>query len=324
MANEIKTVSSTSLGQWNTECVKWITTDFTNCGVAIDEYNKQCAMSAMTSIYQLVVSDGKTAINEIDRSSIVDAVGQAASLRLNANAFPKECYFQLRTKKINGKWVKTVEMGIEGDGNDALLRNFGEGVKTVHPCWVVNEGDEFTYPKYRGISVEPPEWSPKGKTNRVMLVVYPVEMKDGTVRYLISEREDAKINLLAHIRQNLMNETFGICEKRFDATPEQKSEITKRKQVILDAVKSCETVDDCLKCPEAQPYISMAWLDSTEAMVSRKLRNNCVRQITKNFDSVARRSYQQMDEVINTAEEEIIEHENSVDFEEAIEVISND
>lgn len=321
MANENN--SSTALGQWNSACVGWVTKDYENCGLQLDDYNKACAMNAMTAIYQMVVSDGKTSLNDIDRSSIVESVGQAASLRLNANAMPRECYFQMRNKKVGDKYIKVVEMGIEGDGNDAILRNFGDGIETVYPCWIIKEGDDFTYPKYRGIEVEPPEWTPKGQSNRVKLICYPIKFKDGTVRYLTAEREDCKINLLAHIRQNLMNETFGICENRYKATMKQKEEIAKRKAVILDAIKECETVDDCLKCPEAQPYISMAWLDSTESMVARKLRNNVAKKVTKNFDSVARRSFSQMDEVSVTSEEEIVENENSVDFEEAIEVVTD-
>lgn len=55
---------------------------------------------------------------------------------------------------------KIVEMGIEGDGNDALLRQFGNNIDTVYPVWLVKDGDDFTYPRRRGIEVEPAEWTP--------------------------------------------------------------------------------------------------------------------------------------------------------------------
>ena len=45
-----------------------------------------------------------------------------------------------------------------------------------------------------------------------------MKLKDGTIDYLIAEREPVKTNLIAHIRNNLMNETFGICENRYKAT----------------------------------------------------------------------------------------------------------
>ena len=49
-----------------------------------------------------------------------------AALQVNASAIPREVYFQ--TRNVNRKqfgqsdnWVKVIEMGIEGDGNDAIL-----------------------------------------------------------------------------------------------------------------------------------------------------------------------------------------------------------
>ena len=118
----------------------------------------------------------------------------------------------------------------EGDGNDALLRNYGNDVK-VYPCWIVKEEDEFTYPKRKGIEVEPPTWEEKGLSNKVVRVVYPVKLKDGTIEYLISERESVKVNLIAHIRNNMMNETFGICKDRYKSyTRAKKGNQRKRKR----------------------------------------------------------------------------------------------
>lgn len=84
--------------------------------------------------------------------------------------------------------------------------------------------------KRKGIEVEPPTWEEKGLSNKVVRVVYPVKLKDGTIEYLISERESVKVNLIAHIRNNMMNETFGICKDRYKATPEQKRKSRKRKR----------------------------------------------------------------------------------------------
>lgn len=65
---------------------------------------------------------------------------------------------------------------------------------------------------------------PTGK-GKVVRVVYPIEMSDGTIEYHIAEREDVVKNLIAHINQNLMNETFGIAKKKKDASYQQKQEI---------------------------------------------------------------------------------------------------
>ena len=156
-------------------------------------------------------------------------------------------------------------------------------------------------------------------SDKVVRVVYPVALKDGTVAYLISERESVKVNLLAHVRNNLLNETFGICEKKYDATPKQKAEIAEKKATIIDALKACETLEDMLECEVAKPYISAAWLDTSEEMIVRKMRNNAVRKFPKNFDSMANRSFAQMDDVYVQMQQDIAENANTVEFQSVIE-----
>lgn len=304
---------TTALSQWSNEVTGLVARDYEACGVQFDEYSKQCAMSAMTNIYQLVKTSGVD-IKTMDTSNLREIVGQCAGLKLNANAVPRECYFQLRKKKIGNNYVQTVEMGIEGDGNDAILRQWGENVDTVYPVWIVKEGDNFTYPKHKGIEVVPPEWEQMGQSEKVDKVVYPVKLKDGTVQYLIAERQSVKTNLFAHIRNNLMNETFGICESRYKATDKQLEEIKERKDIIFDALRKCDTVEDMLKCEEARPYISAAWLDTPESMIVRKMRNNAIKKFKKNYDPMAQQSILQVDETYKNAQDEIAENANVVDF----------
>ncbi|MEG2931632.1 MAG: hypothetical protein RR825_07580, partial [Ruthenibacterium sp.] len=194
-----------------------------------------------------------------------------------------ECYFQTRKKKMpDGSWGISIEMGIEGDGNDTILRNFGHGVEEVYPYWTVREDDEFTYPCYHGIEVDPPTWTPGGK-GKIIRVVYPIRYKDGTVRYFISERSDVRANLTAHISNNMMNETFGIAENRYKATLEQKKNIDTRK-AELKALMDGKDVDEIMDIPDLQAYISPAWREgSRERMILRKMRNNAVKPIPKDF-----------------------------------------
>lgn len=235
---------TTGLSQWTNTIAGLVSRDFEQNGVQYDGYSKRCAMNAMSAIYQLVQNTDKADMNNLNTSNLREVVAQCASLKLNANAMPREVFFQLRSKQVGGQWVKMVEMGVEGDGNDALLRQFGNNVDTVYPVWLVKEGDDFTYPRRRGIEIEPAEWTPKGLSDKTVRVVYPVKLKDGTIDYLIAEREPVKTNLIAHIRNNLMNETFGICENRYKATDKQKAEIKAKKEEILSVFRACETVDD--------------------------------------------------------------------------------
>ena len=332
MAEEKKEVAqkqefTTALSNWTNTITGLVTRDFEQCGVEFDEYSKRCAMSAMSSIFQLVQNTDKAEMSDLNTSNLREIVEQCASLKLNANAVPREVYFQLRSKQINGEWKKVVEMGIEGDGNDAMLRQFGNDVAKVHPCWIVKEGDEFIRPKRVGMEITPPSWEQKGLSEKVVAVVYPVQLTNGSIEYLISERESVKTNLISHIRNNMTNKTFGfvtgtktdkygkkVDRTIYDATPEEKAKIKAKKEEILSEVRECETLDDMLKCPSAQPYISAAWLDTPEQMIARKLRNNAIKKFPKDMNSMANHSLLQLDEGYKASREEITEHENSEPF----------
>ena len=324
MANEVvKQEMNTKLSYYTNQYTGLMERDFAEHGLQFDDYSKQCVMASMSAIYSLVTSS-KEAMENLQGSNLRQVIGQVASLKLNANAVPRECYFQLRSKQdANGQWHKEVELGIEGDGNDAILRQFGVGVKKVHPVWLVKEGDIFVYPKHKGMETTPPEWEEKGESQKVVRVVYPVEMTDGHVEYLIAERESVKTNLFAHVRNNLMNETFGIItgknskgkdRTRHDATPEEKKQIEAKKEEIYSALRECHTVEDMLNCEIAKPYISAAWLDTPESMIIRKMRNNAIKKYPKDFNAIASQSLMQMDEMYRQVQEEIAENANSEDF----------
>lgn len=310
---------TTALSEWTNKMTGLVTKDYFDNGIELDEYSKSCAMNAMTSIYQLVKSSGEK-VSNIDTSNLREVIGQTAALRLNANGFPRECYYQLRTKKIGDNYVKVVEFGLEGAGHEALLRNFGVNVDTVYDWWLVKDGDEFVYPKRKGLVMTPPEWEPTGRSEKTVRVVLPIKLTDGTETYLIAERESVKVNLVAHVRNNLMNETFGVCKKLYDATADQKAEIKAKKEAIYDALRACETVDDMLKCEAARPYMSPAWLDTPESMIIRKMQNNAVKKFPKNFDTMAKKSFIEIDETYKEAQEEIVENENTIPFEVVDEV----
>lgn len=305
---------TTGLSQWTNTITGLVSRDFEQNGVQYDEYSKQCAMNAMGAIFQLVQNTDKADMNSLNTSNLREVVAQCASLKLNANAMPREVYFQLRSKQVNGQWVKMVEIGVEGDGYDSMLRHFGDNIDTVYPVWLVKEGDDFTYPRRRGINVEPAEWTPKGLSDKTVRVVYPIKLKDGSVDYLIAEREPVRTNLIAHIKNNMLNETFGICADRYKATPKQKEEIKVKKAEILSAIRECETLEDILNCEVAKPYISAAWLDTPEAMIIRKMRNNAIKKFPKNLNSMASNSLLQLDETYKASQEEIAQNENSQEF----------
>ena len=335
-----KKAFTTSLSQWTNTITGLITRDYEECGVQFDEYAKKCAMEAMTSIYALVKNDSKTNMGNLDTSNLRQIVEQCASLKLNAGAFPRECYFQLRNVNVGkdeyGKdvWQKQVEMGIEGSGYDSLLSNYGKDVEKVYPFWVIKEGDKYVPPKHKGLTITEPEWEEMGLSDKAVRVVYPVKLTDGTITYLTADRASVKVNLLAHVKQNMMNATFGIVtgtkkqygkeveRTRYDATAEEKAKIKEKKEEVLSALRACETVDDMLGCEIARPFISGAWLDTPESMIQRKMCNNATRKYPKNYDPMARQAQIQMDEVYQQAQAEIAENANSIEYIEQEETVN--
>ncbi|MBO0962372.1 hypothetical protein J1P26_21955 [Neobacillus sp. MM2021_6] len=256
-------------------------------GINMDHYQKQCVMSAISAINSVLDVKGiKWTDPALDKNNVTQTLLSVAALKLNAAASPREAYFQIRNVKMKKNdedvWVKQIEMGIEGDGNDAILSNFGRGVEEVHQFWQVRSEDQFEYPKYKGIEMSPPEWTPTGK-GEVVRVVYPITKKGGRTEYYIAEREDVVKNLIAHVKNNLMNETFGIAESRFKANAKQKNEIDAKKKEIVKTIEELglKALDD----ETVEKYISPAWKDpqSRETMIIRKMRNNIVKKIPKDF-----------------------------------------
>lgn len=310
-----KKAFTTSLSQWSNEITGLIARDYESCGVQFDEYSKKCAMEAMAAIFNLVKSNPKVNMNSLDTSNLRGIVERCASLKLNANAYPRECYFQIRTTKVGSDFVQVVEMGIEGAGNDAMLSNYGKDVDRVYPYWVVKEGDTYIPPKHKGIEITPPEWEENGKSQKAVRVVYPVKLTDGTMTYLSADRDSVMVNLFVHVRNNLMNETFGICESRYKATDKQKKEIEERKEIIFSALRKCSSVDEMLACEEAKPYMSGAWLDTPESMIVRKMCNNATKKYPKDYDSMANKAFLEMDETYRAVQVEIEENADTVPFE---------
>ena len=290
-------------------------------GVTFDDYSKQCVIAAMGAIYSMLHNQG-LGPSDVNSSNLQSTLLTVAALKLNANAVPREVYFQIRSVNASGKnqpdnWEKQIEMGIEGDGNDALTAKFGRGVKTIHPYWAVRSCDQFSYGKRVGLNVEPPTWEPSGQ-GEVVRVVYPIEYQDGHVEYMVGERADVLRNLYAHISNNLMNETFGICKSRYEATPAQKKQIQDKKAEIMDKAKSLGDLDMILDDKDLQPYISPAWSEpqSRESMIIRKMRNNVMKKIPKDFGNpVVAQEYRMLDDVVyQKVHEEIAENANAEEF----------
>ena len=310
----------TNLTKVNEAYLPMITNQLENNNITLSEYSKSCVANAISAINNVLDTNGVTwGDASLDTNGITQILLSVAALQLNATANPRECYFQVRNVAVKGAdgkttvWKKKIEMGIEGDGFDALVSRFGRDVKKMYPHWLVREDDDFKYPRYAGLEMTPPEWNPKG-TGKVVRVVYPIQSTDGTVDYYIAERADVKRNLIAHINNNMMNETFGVCADRYKATDAQKVEIAEKKREILNKAKELD-LDALLDSAEFDKFISPAWKEeqSRESMVIRKMRNNITKKIPKDFSSSLQAEIynETSDEAYKTyaAEYEVVEDE---------------
>ena len=309
----------TQLAKVNDVYMPMITNQLENNNITFSEYAKSCVVNAISAINTVLDTNGVSwGDASLDTNGITQILLSVAALQLNATTTANEVYFQIRnvsTKGPDGKavWKKKIEMGVQAEGWDALLSNFGRNVKKVYPHWLVREDDEFKYPRYVGLELTPPEWQPKG-TGKVVRVVYPIQSTDGTIDYYISERADVKRNLIAHISNNMMNETFGICADRYKATDAQKLEITAKKKELLNKAKELE-LETLLDSLEFDKYISPAWKEeqSRESMIIRKMRNNVVKKIPKSFNSSLENEVfnESVDETYRTYNEEYVEVEET-------------
>ena len=286
-----ETTFKTQLTKVNDIYLPMVVNQLENNNIALSEYAKSCVVNAISAINNVLDTAGiGWGSKDLDTSSVTQILLSVAALQLNAAPTANEVFFQIRnvsTKDADGKqvWKKKIELGVQSEGWDALLSNFGRNVKKVYPHWLVREDDEFKYPRYVGVDLTPPEWYPTG-SGKVVRIVYPILSTDNTVDYYISERADVKKNLIAHINNNLMNETFGICADRYKATESQKNEIAEKKRELLSKAKELD-LEALLDSADFDKYISPAWKEeqSRESMIIRKMRNNIAKKIPKSFNS---------------------------------------
>lgn len=272
---------------------------------------KTRADSALRVIDTVLFDNGITwseVINdEQRRNNIVSVVKQIVFLKLNPDAIPREVYFMVRNKRVGVDqynkpiWKKFIESGVEGAGNDSLLRNFGEKVKNVK-FYIVYEGDEFSGVWYDGFDVKLPTFRPKKRAvgeakGKALYAVYLIEKTDGTFDVSIAEREDVKQSLLAAIRQNGNDKNNSNAMEEYIAKLSKYSldDILDGKVSVGEFRKKNEfwnpqtrRYDTSFENLTLQDMISPAWRSvvSREKMIERKMRNHATRPYPKKFSHV--------------------------------------
>ena len=276
--------------------IKRLSAFATSNDLNFSKYQETIVVNTVRKIYESGYD-----IQKYDPNNVADVLYQTAFLRLNPSATPRHCYCIERQIYKDGQRVGSkLEMNIEGEGNDEILRNFGVGIKKdangqavgVHKPWIIREGDLYEEGYYEGIKYVPPKWRQKTATvghkkGKIIRVVYPIERTDGSVEFWGADREDLQPILLKHIEQNLS--TFG--KNSFSRSHKEKFNelMTNLKEMTFDEVLEKYGKTEIKYKAYNKEYTTRIIQDSYsgstgEAMILRKLRNVAIRTFPKNFD----------------------------------------
>jgi hypothetical protein len=289
--SNLEQVKKETMLQVSSNWVKQLSAFANASNLTFDKYQQEIVVNTVRKIQEAGLD-----ISSYERNNVADVLYQTSFLRLNPSAVPRHCYFMERAIYENGKRVgQKIEMNIEGEGNDEILRNFGVGIKKdqngnavgVHKVWIIREDDEFQEGYYNGLNYQPPMWKPKNrkigeKKGRIQKVVYPIEKTDGTVEYWSADREDLQPILLKHIEQNLSQ------YKKADKVGYDKL-MNEVKQLTFDEIIAKYGEQEVKYTYYGKSSSSNVIQDSYsgvtgEAMIIRKLRNVALRTYPKNFD----------------------------------------
>lgn len=243
-----------------------------------NNYQLLCGYNILAQINVALTKDGLTFVSpNVDRESINNAIKYALIYSLNTDN--REVFVIVRNEKRGKKtdehgqekdnWVKVIEVKPQYRGTLKIVSDFGRDVDKVYPEWVVREGDEFTYPTFKGIEIIPPTWTRKDCNGKIVRVVVPIRYKDGSIDYRISERESVATNIKAQIKQSVM----------FDS----------KKEIILAKIQDM-TLDELLTDKTLSSYVNETYTGlSSEEMIITKLVINAVKRIQLDYKSALAR-----------------------------------
>lgn len=283
--NELTTQSNsfkTALVKTSETYTTMLATSFQEMALEFTPYKKVCALNAVFKMDELLRAEGLE-WKSINQANVTQILEQITLLDINVSASPREGYVILRKdKQQDGAYICKFEFGIEGNGNDALLRKYGVDIKDVKGPFVVREGDEFTYPYFDGEKMNPPTWKPNSYYKKAIKVFYIVTKTDGSKEYLISEREEVVKNLQAHISNNLMWVPENLKNPILDKIANMSLE-----QILEDKTIRKVTYKDSYGKDKTTTVISSAWgaAHSSEEMIIRKMKNNATKKYPKDFSS---------------------------------------
>lgn len=246
--------------------------------VEFSDYQKNCVVNAVRKINPILAKGGYT-WQSFSVDNIVTVLQQTAFLGLNPSATPNECFYIVRKgaydKKTRTYGDPTLEFGIEGAGNDVILRKFGQDVADIK-SYIVYEGDEFTEGYMDGWEMTLPKYKRTFKTNKPEKVVYLIKKTSGEIDVQYADTQDVMKSLLANAKQN------GADDKLLRQLSKLKLYDILENEKWLNYTIEKKYGNNSYKTPLFNPsYTSPI---SMYNMIERKLRNHATRKYPKNFN----------------------------------------
>ena len=204
-----------------------LNTTYEKNNMQITEENKKMVLSIISEMGTALEKKGLWFDSpEFARESVLTVLNQAMTLGLNIHM--KHCY--LIVQKIGQKYH--IVYSVYGEGWEHLFLTRGRGVKDFKR-YDIREGDKFVPSRLEnGKMIEPQiEPNPFNQDKKIVLVVYQVFKKDGSVEWLYANRNQVKVSVIAQFK----NKCNGISEK-------DRIEVQK----IMDDIYLTETLDEAL------------------------------------------------------------------------------
>lgn len=278
--------------------------------LTLSDYQKQCGTNAIVVMNKIAEDSGKN-LSQYNSSNIYTVLQQITFLGINLFSNPREGYI-IERNLGNGRFE--FEFGIEGKGNEILLRNYGADVDKQNPIplsYVVRKGDYFEGIRYEGLQIKAPVWEPKYLSDRVEKVVYAIKTKSQEIQWHVVDRERAKPSLLAQAKQNGADIDY----------------LNKLNQLTVDEIIE-KHINDTIKKQNFKtkqyydaPLFSPTWRFAgiREGFIETKLRNYATSRITKNFSNeLIKEVYEKSQDYIDLNDKKTFDIEG-----EAVEVIKN-
>lgn len=234
-------------------------------GVPMTDEAKRCGVNALLS---LCGDMGASEVQKLPREQLVQVI-QFVTIN-GLDIFSGQVFIDKRWDSEKKTYsVKATPMG---SAYEVMVKRFGVDVKTVHPAWIIHEGDDFTLPQFDGLKIIPATFKPtlKGISGKAIAVCYPIEKTNGDAEYVVSTREEVARNLMAQI---------------LNAALRNKSANR------ADLMKKMEgkTLEDLLADEYLAQFISPAYRSpaSRESMIIAKMKKNALLHYTRDLGNKA-------------------------------------